>query len=136
MACLDTCALIDIMGRRGGKHRGKVEACLERLTSEGETLTTTIFSLAELYTGIERSTDAVEEERRVLAVLTPLGVLDFDARAARLFGRVTAQLATHGTPCGDMDVLIASVAMTHGEPLVTRNAPHFDRLPGLRVISY
>jgi predicted nucleic acid-binding protein len=32
--------------------------------------------------------------------------------------------------------LIASVALELGEPLVTRNPKHFDRVPALRVETY
>jgi len=34
------------------------------------------------------------------------------------------------------DVLIASVALVHGERMATRNARHFEALPGLVVERY
>lgn len=63
-------------------------------------------------------------------------ILEFDDAAARVFGRITAYLQTQGTPRGDMDVLIASVAVVHGERIVTRNTKHFEGLPGLLVETY
>jgi predicted nucleic acid-binding protein len=36
----------------------------------------------------------------------------------------------------DMDVLIAAVALVHGERIVTRNTRHFEAIPGLAVESY
>jgi predicted nucleic acid-binding protein len=37
---------------------------------------------------------------------------------------------------GDMDVLIAAVAMANGHILVTRNINHFAQIPGLGLDSY
>lgn len=69
-------------------------------------------------------------------VLSPLVVLDFDESAAMTFGRITAYLQARGAPRGDMDVLIASVALVHGEQIVTRNTKHFEGIPGLIVETY
>jgi tRNA(fMet)-specific endonuclease VapC len=37
---------------------------------------------------------------------------------------------------GYLDVFIASIAMTNGESLVTRNIRHFERVPGLKVENW
>jgi tRNA(fMet)-specific endonuclease VapC len=63
-------------------------------------------------------------------------ILEFDEAAARMFGRLSAALQARGAPRGDMDVLIASVALVHGEWIVTRNTRHFESIPGLRVEGY
>jgi predicted nucleic acid-binding protein len=41
-----------------------------------------------------------------------------------------------GRPAGDMDTLIAAIALAHGQRLVTRNPKHFADVPGLIVESY
>lgn len=41
-----------------------------------------------------------------------------------------------GTPAGEMDTLIAAVALAQGEALVTRNARHFEGIAGLTVLGY
>jgi predicted CopG family antitoxin len=41
-----------------------------------------------------------------------------------------------GNDIGDFNLLIASIALTHGEPLLTKNAKHFSRVPGLAVETY
>ena len=38
-----------------------------------------------------------------------------------------------GTPVGDMDVIIGSIALAIGAGVATANAHHFRRLPGLHV---
>jgi predicted nucleic acid-binding protein len=66
-------------------------------------------------------------------VIGPLPILDFDRRAAEVFGRVLGRLQHAGTPIGDMDALIASVCLAAGHSVMTRNAAHFARVPGLSV---
>lgn len=136
MACLDTSVLLDAAGRGGRHFRARARAKLASLVEAGEVLTTTRFNVAELWVGVERTRDRPGELLRVETLLEPLTVLDFDESAARVFGRITAYLYAHGNPRGDMDVLIASVALVHGERLVTRNARHFTGIPELAVESY
>jgi predicted nucleic acid-binding protein len=35
-----------------------------------------------------------------------------------------------------MDLLIATAAVVDGAPVVTGNPKHFERVPGLEVVSY
>ena len=58
-------------------------------------------------------------------------VLAFDEGAARRFGELKAGLEGVGTPLGDLDLQIASIALQHGCQLVTHNRRHFERVPGL-----
>lgn len=75
------------------------------------------------------------EERKLLRFLTSFSVLDFDENSARVYGELAAVQRRAGRLCGDMDILIASVALAHGQVLATRNAKHFDGLPGLVVFA-
>ena len=134
MAVLDTTVLIDLM--RGGVRGERAADAVRRSHSDGERAVTTRFNVAELYVGVERSQTPSVEGRRVERVLEGLPILEFDERAARVFGRPAAHAASRGQPVGDMDALIASVAIVSGLALVTRNARHFEGLPGLLVVSY
>lgn len=136
MACLDTSLLIDAAGRGGRGLKARARQKLRALLEAGEILTTTRFNVAELWVGVERSRDREAEIQAVEGILSPLAVLDFDESAARVFGRVTAHLAAAGRPRGDMDVLIASVVLVHGERIMTGNARHFEGIPGLAVEDY
>jgi len=137
MACFDTTALVDISGRGGRAPCRAARDLVRRLRSRPEeTLVTTRFNVAELLVGVARAQHRHVEVRRVRKVLRPLAVLEFDARAARAFGRIVGHLLDRGTPIGDMDALIASVCLVNGHPVVTRNVRHFERVPGLVVVSY
>jgi len=136
MACLDTSLLIDAAGGAGRRLKARARSKVAALLEAGELLTTTRFNVAELWVGVERSRDREAERRAVEAILEPLMVLDFDESSARVFGRITAHLRALGSPRGHMDVLMASVALVHGEVMVTRNPTHFEGVPGLRVDAY
>jgi tRNA(fMet)-specific endonuclease VapC len=136
MACLDTSLLIDIAGRGGRRFRDRAQQKVDALVGAGEVLKTTRFTVAELWVGIERSADRQAEIDAVRCILDPLIVLDFDESSARVFGSIAAWQQRLGTSRGDMDMLIASVALVHDERIVTRNVRHFDGIPGLFVESY
>jgi tRNA(fMet)-specific endonuclease VapC len=136
MACLDTSFLLDAAGRGGRQLKARAREKLASLVEAGEILTTTRFNVAELWVGVERTRDRPGELLTVETMLEPLTVLDFDESSARVFGRITAYLYAHGSPRGDMDILIASVVLVHGERLVTRNTRHFAGIPELVVETY
>jgi predicted CopG family antitoxin len=52
------------------------------------------------------------------------------------FGEMVGRLQRAGQAIGDMDALIASVALEQDELLFTRNTAHFERVSGLWVQSY
>jgi len=136
MACLDTTLILDLRSRGGRRLRDRARRKIKELDRSGDALTTTIFNVAELWVGIERADDPATEQGVVEELLRPLVVLGFDEASARSFGRITASLQKRGRPVGDMDVLIASVALLHGEKIITRNPFHLDEIPGLVVESY
>ena len=75
--------------------------------------------------------------RRIDETLPPnLPVLPFDASAARRYGEVRAALERRGTPIGDADLRIASIALSHDLTVITGNVRHFARVPGLRVENW
>lgn len=72
MACLDTTILIDAAGRGGRGLRARAREKLASLVDAGEVLTTTRFTVAELWVGVERPTakERKRQERRfrILAI--------------------------------------------------------------------
>ena len=135
MACLDTTLLIDLGRSRGDLSRRAARKTVE-LALQGEAVVTTQFNVAELYVGVQLSSDPTREAGSVARVLDGLQVLNFDDRAAWLFAEFAARLRRLGRPIGDMDVLIAASAVAFGHKLITRNPAHFSDIPHLRVESY
>ncbi len=65
-----------------------------------------------------------------------LPILPFDASAARRYGEVRAELERRGTPIGDADLRIASIALDRDLTVVTGNVRHFQKVPGLAVENW
>ncbi len=135
MACMDTTILIDLAGR-SAKLRKRALDKLSEIVNRNETLVTTRLNIAELYIGIAHSNDPRAEEAVVRGLIADLGILEFDDKAAWLFGQITAYLQNLGRPAGDMDVLIAATAMAAGHSIITRDISHFANIPQLTVEEY
>jgi len=58
---------------------------------------------------------------------------EFDAKAAEEFGKIQGELKKIGKPTGQLDALIASVARSRQDILVTDNIRHFINIPNLRL---
>jgi tRNA(fMet)-specific endonuclease VapC len=95
-------------------------------------------TVGELYFGAYNSIRVQANVARVRAFLSPPGpqVLDIDEIAAEQFGRFKATLRREGRPIGDIDLLIAGVAMHHGLTVVTNNIGHFERLQHLTLENW
>ncbi len=135
MACLDTTILIDLAGRSARLRKRALDK-LSEIVNRNETIVTTRFNIAELYIGIAHSDDPRAEETVVRGLIADLGILEFDDKAAWLFGQITAHLQNLGRPVGDMDVLIAATAMVAGHSMITRDISHFANIPQLTVEEY
>ena len=126
MVCADTDFLIDLSNRE--------EKALEKLKGireKGDTIYTTTISIGEYYTGAYRSRDRegrVSKAREFLKAFVPLTP---DHESARLWGQLAAELKSN--IIGDLDLLIASIAFSNKQTLITRNKKHFERVPGLEV---
>jgi tRNA(fMet)-specific endonuclease VapC len=131
MTCLDTSFIIALIRR---DH--EAEEKLKEYVASDIKLSTTPITACELFKGAYRSRRSdveVEKARRVLALLN---LLDFSAEACERFGKLINSEPLKGSPIGDLDTMIASLALTHNEPLVTSNRRHFEKVPGLIVDSW
>ncbi len=99
---------------------------------------TSSITLGELIYGAHRLQERTVAllQRLDESLLPNLPVLPFDAPAARRYGEVRADLERHGTPIGDADLRIASIALARGLTVVTGNVRHFQRIPGLAVENW
>lgn len=89
--------------------------------------------LAEFWQGATRAGHPPELVESFLA----LGVPIVDATPViPVYARLAAELqsAPEWRAIGQNDLWIASTALAHGAPLLTRNRRHFDRMPGLRLV--
>ncbi len=103
-----------------------------------EDQSTSSITVGELYYGARRlgaRGDALAE-RVETAMLANLVVHSFDAPAAKVYGALRSELESRGTPIGDADLRIASIALANKLIVVTGNVRHFERVPGLTVENW
>ena len=93
-------------------------------------------TVAEFRYGVEKSKYGARNRRAVEQFLTPLAIVDFDAKAAQIYGNIRAALESKGTPIGPLDPLIAAHALSLGVTLVTNNIKEFSRVPGLKLANW
>ncbi len=131
MPILDTDILISFL-------RGKPQASafIKSLIDKDERLNTTAINTGELYVGAYYSTNVAKDVRAIEDLLKRFTIWDFTKIDAGIYGQIQATLLKNGTPVGKMDVMIGAIAINHGEPLVTRNIAHFDRIPQLKLVNW
>ena len=131
MVCLDTSVLIPIIR--------KEKKVVERLRIEAEnvaSISTTTINLCELYAGVYGSNNLQKELEKVQSIISTLRVLDLNAGASRRYGELINSGILKKNPIGDFDLMIACIALEFGEPLATRNATCFERVPGLKIETW
>jgi tRNA(fMet)-specific endonuclease VapC len=110
---------------------------LAKLLKAGfENIGISAITLAELEYGIANSSRSMESQTALLEFILPFEILDFTYTAASFYGRIRKELKDMGRPIGDMDMLIASIAMANDLIVVTNNEKEFRRISGLRIENW
>ncbi|MEF8851575.1 MAG: type II toxin-antitoxin system VapC family toxin [Haloarculaceae archaeon] len=127
----DTSFLVDVLGGD--------EAALDALTDiEADRKPEKVSSITvlELYEGVERADRPDDEVAEVIDVLDSKTVVPADHDVMRHAGRISGTLYADGRPIDREDCIVAATALQEDEPVVTRNAGHFERVDGLDVKEY
>lgn len=90
-----------------------------------------VITYGELVYGAKKSQFIEKNLARVYRIAELFPIIDVSPAIIETFGELKASLEKQGTPIADMDLLIASTALTHNMILVTNNEKHFRRVPGL-----
>ncbi len=130
MVCLDTSFVVDFL--RGQKAAVKR---MEELVSSSRAIATSAPTVMELTVGATLS-QSQDEAEKIKDLLSSMIVLPLDVDSAIYAGETDANLALAGETMGTVDIQIGSIAVTNKEPLLTRNAKHFLRIPGLVIETY
>ncbi len=130
MVCLESDFLIAFLRRN--------EAAIDKmkiLIAGNEELCFTPITATELFQGAAYSKSA-DAEAKVEELLSTMQLLDFDLLAAKKAGNIIARLSKCGEQIGDMDSLIAAIAIRHNQTILTRNKKHFARIPGAKITEW
>jgi tRNA(fMet)-specific endonuclease VapC len=107
-------------------------ALVGKFERHGETLNVSVITAAELRFGAEKAARPKLVEL-VEAYLERLAILDWTNEVTPHYARIRTELERSGKPIGNMDLLIASHAVSQGMTVVTNNLKHFSNVPGLKV---
>jgi tRNA(fMet)-specific endonuclease VapC len=99
-------------------------------------LLVTTLTVSELTFGAHKSARVAHNLAQVDLLLAGMTILPFDTAAARRHGELKDMLRRACTTLADLDLQIASIALSHGLPLVTHNPAHFHRIPGLVLVDW
>jgi tRNA(fMet)-specific endonuclease VapC len=125
---LDTDILSEIIK---GKNVAIAAEAATYLTQHGR-FTTSAITVAEIVYGFRR----MRRDDRVNQFEASLGATEvppLDDAAARLAGRINADLERRGWTIGMPDVMIAAIALRDRLPIVTGNVAHFEHV---RSVGY
>ncbi len=110
--------------REGGRTSERLESL--------EGLYLPSIALGELYGGAYRSARPEKTLAQVETFLAGVIVISADDETSKHYGRISAQLAAHGTPIPQNDMWIAAIAIQWDLTLATADG-HFDRVAGLSL---
>lgn len=126
---LETTFLIDLERELAREKRGPAQAFLQENPASRLCITFTI--AGEIAAGLSPSQRGIWER-----FLAPFHILPCTAEVSWRYGLLYRYLSDQGMLIGANDLWIAATAIGHSVPVVTRNARHFERAPGLEVRSY
>lgn len=127
----DTSFVIDVLN-----GDSDAEAVLELVERENRPEKVASITSLELYEGVQRSQKPEREKQAVLRVLDSKHVIAADHSIMNHAGEISGQLVGEGVRIDREDCVVAATAIQEDEPVLTRNASHFERVPNLDVETY
>lgn len=95
-----------------------------------------VITYGELIHGAKKSKYEEKNLANVRRLIEIFPVIDITPAIMETFGEIKAKLEKSGTVIADMDLLIASTALSRNLVLATNNIKHFDRIEGLELENW
>jgi tRNA(fMet)-specific endonuclease VapC len=108
---------------------------VEKFHKHADSLCVSAITAAELRFGAEKA-GRLALTNLVEAYLERVAILDWSASVCAHYARIRAALERAGKPIGNLDLLIASHAVSMRATLITNNIKHFAIVPGLKVEAW
>ena len=130
MALLESSFLIDVM-----RNKQPALELLDSLEHREPALFVATPSIMELWAGALLSNRPDGEQRKIEELLDSLESAPLDAASAKRSAEVWTELSRKGVVIEAIDTMIAGIALSRGETVVTRDE-HYARVQGLKVLKY
>lgn len=99
-------------------------------------ITLSTLVVAELDYGAKASQNRFKNLSNLNRFIELVRIIPFDLACARMLGTVKSRLRQIGKPTGEVDAMIAAVALANKAELVTGNIRHFQNIEGLKLSSW
>lgn len=102
-----------------------------------DTILTTQINIFEFIRGFFYRGVSEKKYGLILEMFENMRVLQLDDKGTIKSAEISAQMLKIGTPIDDADCLIAGIMLANGvKHILTRNALHFEKIKGLKIVSY
>ncbi len=95
-----------------------------------------VITYGELVYGARKSRNVVKNLGMTHRIAELFPIIPISPAIMETFGETKATLEKLGATIDDLDLLIASTALTHNLTLVTNNEKHFRRIKGLEIENW
>jgi tRNA(fMet)-specific endonuclease VapC len=112
------------------------QAIAEKLKAHLPHIALSSLVLGELLYGARASQRKDENLEKISQLLRIVQIVDFDQASAEQYSHIRVALRRKGRPTGEVDALIAAIALAHNAILVTDNTKHFEHIEGLRLENW
>ena len=99
--------------------------------NHAQTMRVSVITVGELAEGYQDPATVGFEE-----LIAPYGIVEITRSIGIRYAAISRLLRTSGSRWGDNDLWIGATALEVGEPLVTRDLDHFNRIAGLTALGY
>lgn len=131
MVCLDTSFIIDIM-----RENTEAIQLRKKLERSNDSLAIASPTIIELIRGLDSVNLKEMEKDKIEEFINLVTTLSLDKKSAVRAGGIDVELIREGEKVDIEDVMIAAIAITNNEKLITRNKKHFERIKNLEIESY
>jgi tRNA(fMet)-specific endonuclease VapC len=129
MVCLDTDIIVNFL-----RNERSAVAMLQKLKEKGHPLKTTTINSFELWKGAFRK-KKVDGKKAVEECLMDLEIMNLDKSSSKKAAEIFESLISKGEMIDALDVMIAAIAISNNEKILTKNKKHFERIKELRLIE-
>ncbi len=95
----------------------------------------TAITVAELFFGAYNSQKPSKNLPTLFNYVQKFSSITIQLWDAIRFGKIKAELRRKGTMIGDADIINASIALSYGFTIITRNVKDYEKIKGLKILK-